>query len=232
MNRRGVTLIELLIGMVLLAGLGVAITETLMATSRVTVRSMHALAIARTMLATGALLREELGNSDAGEVLLVSPTAVNFSRTVGSMSVCGALGSVVRLPASEWMGVRWPEEGRDEAVLLSEVATGRWSLVPIIAVSTGRCPDGSDAIQLSLAADAATAVFVRIGEPVQLRGYVAGGNGWWGLAPVSGPAPIQPFAGPLDPALQPLVLTTAGLALTFCPAFGSAAVLRTPLGSP
>ena len=40
-------IIELLLGLVLLALLGIAITETLMTTSRMTVRPMHALAVAR-----------------------------------------------------------------------------------------------------------------------------------------------------------------------------------------
>ena len=232
MNRRGFTLVELLIGMVLLALFGIAMTQTLMMTTRSTLRALRGLAISRTIVSTGALLREELGSSDTGEVRLLGSTAIAFGRTVGSASICEALGSVVRLPTSGWSGIRQPEAGRDDAVLLSDASTGRWSVVPIAATGSSRCPDGSDALQLSLGADAGAAAFVRIAEPVQLRAYLSGGSGWWGLAPGSGPSPIQPFAGPLNPSLPTLVLTSAGLVLPFRPMAGPDTVIRVPLGPP
>jgi prepilin-type N-terminal cleavage/methylation domain-containing protein len=232
MNRRGMTLIELLIGMVLLAMFGVAVTSTLITTTRSTLRALRGLAISRTIVSTGDLLREELGSSDTGEVRLIGPAAIAFRRTVGMAVVCEALGSVLRLPSSEWVGVRQPEAGRDDAMVLGEVASGSWSAVPIVATGSSRCPDGSDALQLSLGADAATAVFVRVAEPVQLRAYLSGGSGWWGLAPASGPSPIQPFAGPLDSSLPTLILTSAELTLPFRPMAGTDTVLRVPLGPP
>lgn len=232
MSRHGFTLVELLIGMVLLAMFGIVMTNTLTMTSRSTLRALRSLAISRTMVATGALLREELGSSDTGEVRLSGTTAINFSRTVGTAVICEVLGSIVRLPASDWVGVRWPEAERDDAVLLSDAATGRWSIAPIVAVGGSRCPDGSDALQLSLGADAGSPAYVRIAEPVQLRAYLSGGSGWWGLAPASGLSPIQPFAGPLDPLLPTLVLAAAELALPFRPLSGADTVLRIPLGPP
>lgn len=230
MNRRGVTLVELLIGLVLLALLGLAITQTLVATSRTAVRSTQSLATARTLVATGALVREELGNSDTGEVRLANTAAVDFSRTVGTTMVCEAQGSIVRLAASAWPGTRWPEGGRDEAVLLTDASSGRWSTVPIGSVSSGQCPDGSVAIVLTLESSAGSAVFVRIAEPVQLRLYLAGGSGWWGLAPASGLSPVQPFAGPLETPLQDVRLTAAGLALAFRPLHGIDALVQIPMG--
>lgn len=232
MSRHGFTLVELLIGMVLLAMFGIAMTNTLTITSRSTLRALRDLAISRTIVSSGSLLREELGSSDTGELRLIGPTAIVFGRTVGSASVCEALGSVVRLPASDWSGIRQPEAGRDDAILLSDVSTGRWSVVPIVATGNSRCPDGSDALQLSLGADAGAAAFVRITEPVQLRAYLSGGSGWWGLAPATGLSPIQPFAGPLDPSLPTLVLTSTELALPFRPMAGSDTVMRVPLGPP
>ena len=218
--------------MVLLAMFGIAITNTLMMTTHATLRALRGLAISRTIVSTGSLLREELGSSDTGEVRLVGPAAVAFGRTVGSASICEARGSVVRLPASEWSGIRPPDAGRDDAVLLSDPSTGRWSVVPIVATGSSRCPDGSDALQLSLGADAGAAAFVRVTEPVKLRAYLSGGSGWWGLAPASGLSPIQPFAGPLDPSPPALVLTSAELTLPFRPLAGADAVIRIPLGPP
>ena len=230
MNRRGVTLVELLIGLVLLAVLGLAITQTLMATSRAAVRSMQSLATFRTLVAAGALVREELGNSDTSEVRLANTEAVDFGRTVGTALVCDSHGRIVRLPASGWLGHRWPEGGRDDAVLLTDASSSRWSTVPIVAVSSGQCPDGSDAILLMLESSVDSAVFVRIAEPVQLRLYLAGGSGWWGLAPASGLSPVQPFAGPIEPPLQAVGLTAAGLALAFRPLHGLDALMQVPLG--
>ena len=232
MNRRGVTLVELLIGLVLLVMLGIAITRTLTTSSRALARAINGLAVTRTMVATGALLREELGSSDASEVRLSSSSGVEFSRTVGGAAVCGAPGSVVRLPAQQWSGARLPQPGRDEAVVLTDLLSGEWSVVPITAVGVGGCPDGSPAILITLGAAVGAAAYLRIAEPVHLRAYLSGGSGWWGLAPAGGASPIQPFAGPLDQPLLPPTLSTAGLFLPFRPRFGSDTVLRIPLGLP
>lgn len=232
MNRRGMTLVELLIGLVLLALFGIAVTQTLTTASHATFRALRGLAIARTMVSTGAVLREELGNSDTGEVRIAGPNAVDFSRTVGASVVCEVRGSVVLLKASDWIGTRRPEAGRDEAVLLTDVSSGRWSVDPITAVSSGSCPDGSPAILVTLRVPQGVAVFVRIAEPVQLRGYLSGGSGWWGLAPADGRSPVQPFAGPLDPPLQAIRLSASRLVLPFHPTFGVDTVLRAPLGPP
>ena len=232
MNRHGMTLVELLLGMVLLALFGIAVTQTLASTSRVTARALRGLAVARIMVSTGALLREELGNSDAGEVRLSGPATVDFSRTVGASVVCEVRGSVILLPASDWLGTRSPEAGRDEAVLLTDGASGHWSTAPIIAVDGGGCPDGSAAITVTLTGSVGAAGFVRIVEPVHLRGYLAGGSGWWGLAPADGRSPVQPFAGPLNLPSPAITLSAAGLVLRFQPSFGSDTMLRVPLGPP
>ncbi len=232
MNRRGVTLVELLVGLVLLAILGAAVTHTLTTVSRTTVRSLQALANARTMVTTSTLVREELGSSDSGEVRLANSAAIDFGRTVGSAAVCGTGGSMLRLRASDWLGSRWPEGGRDEAVLLTDPSSGHWAAKPIVGVGGGLCPDGSAAILLTLDSDAGPAAFVRVAEPVELRFYLAGGSGWMGLAPASGMSPIQPFAGPLEAPFESVHLDADGLVISFRPPLGNRTVLRVPLGLP
>src|SRR3990172_204830 len=131
------------------------------------------------LVARGALVREELGNSDADEVRLLGPDAVEFARTVGGSVACDGQDRIVRLPAAEGSGARWAEGGRDAAALLPELASGRWVVVPIVAVGRGRCPDGSDAIVITLSSAAGPAAFVRVTEPVELRAYLSGGSGWF-----------------------------------------------------
>jgi hypothetical protein len=232
MNRRGLTLVELLLGLVLLGLFGIAATGTLVTASRASVRAIRGLAVGRIMVSTGALLREELGSSDSGEVRIAAATAVDFRRTVGAAAVCEVRGSQVLLRTSDWVGTRDSEAGRDEAVLLTDVPSGRWSVVPITAVSGDRCPDGSSAILLTLSVPPGAAGYARIAEPVQLRGYLSGGSGWWGLAPASGGSSVQPFAGPLDTPLPTIGHSAAGLLLRFHPTFGVDTVLRVPLGVP
>jgi prepilin-type N-terminal cleavage/methylation domain-containing protein len=231
-TRRGVTLVELLVGLVLLAMLGLAITRTLATASGATARALRGLVVARTLMATGTLLREELGQGVSADVALPSTTAVDFNRVIGAGPLCGVAGSVVLLRGSEWRGVRWPEEARDNVMLLTDVSAGTWSTIAIDSVANGNCSDGANAIRLTLAAAAGPAVYARVTEPVRLREYASGGSGWWGLAAASGLSPVQPFAGPLDMPLQPLLSSPAVLQLNFRPTFGSDTTLRVPLGPP
>lgn len=232
MNRRGVTLLELLIGLVLLAMLGVVVTTTLTTASRVAIRAVTRLATARTISVTGALLREELGHRGRDEVTVAGATSVDFSRVVGDAPVCDVQGHLVALRQSEWWGIRDPEPDRDDALLLSDVATGSWVANTIVAVGNGHCPDGSAAIQLTVGSTVAAAAVARIVEPVRLRGYLSNGNGWWGLAPASGLSPVQPFAGPLATPIGGTSFIGTALLLRFRPAAGGDTVLAFPLGPP
>lgn len=232
MTRRGSTLIELLIGLVLLAMVGTAITQTLVMASRSTVRSLSQLEIARTVVSTGALVREELGQGGSDEVQVASPGQLDMARQIGGASSCGSAGFRVLLRLSAWWGVRWPAGARDQAELLTDAASGQWVRQPIDSVATASCPDGTPALALALGAPAGTASFVRITEPVRLRGYSSGPSGWWGLAPADGLSPVQPFAGPLSSPWSIALLAPSLLALHFHPVGATDTTLRIPLGPP
>ncbi len=232
MSRRGLTLVEMLIGMVLLAMLGMAITETLATASRATTRALRALVVGRTVVAAATLLREELGQSSATELTGAAPTSLDFGRTIGAGPVCAASGFIVRVRQSAWWEVRAPVGGRDEVALLADPVVGSWATHPIDTVTSAVCPDGAAAIRLVLSAPVAVAAYARVIEPVRLKTYLSGGSGWWGIAGGSGLPTIQPFAGPLAAPLQPFTLTATMLQWRFKPSNGSDTVVTIPLGAP
>jgi hypothetical protein len=218
---------------VLLTALGIGITTVLAAASRVTTRALQALVATRTVVATGALLREELGSATVSEVTLAGSGVVRFNRTIGSAPACAGAGNALLLRASEWRGIRAPVPARDMITVLIDVATGSWSGTPIDSVGNAHCPDGSNAIRVVAAGGVGMASYARVEEPVELRGYLSGGLGWWGLAPGDGLSPVQPFAGPLVTPLQSPLLTSSELALPFRASTAAATVVqRYPLGPP
>jgi len=232
MTRRGFTLVELLIGMVLLGIFGVVVTRTLSLASRSTRRALDDLAVARTITSTGALLREELGESSSGELVVPDSSVVEYPRPTGHGPICATSGTDLLLRESDWQGTRWPEAGRDEVRLLGPAPARLWSPGLISAVAAGHCPDGASAIRLTLATVPASAAYARVVEPMRLRGYLSAGSGWWGLLPASGVASVQPFAGPLATPIAGATLQGGVLTLHFraLPAVDTA--LRILVGPP
>jgi prepilin-type N-terminal cleavage/methylation domain-containing protein len=232
--RRGFTLIEMLISLVVL---GIVASMTVILLQRValtTSRVTGGLGADRTTLSLRRFLERELGDATQNDVAAAAPASFDLERSVGMAPVCLASGAAIFYPDTAWHGARIPEAGRDVAWLLVDPLTAQWDSVAITAVGTDRCPgDTAPATRIDLASSGAGAVVIRVMEPVELRAYQSGVADWLGLLPADHSSPVQPFAGPLIPGTTLFELRSGALAATVRPAGrGSAITATIPLAPP
>lgn len=197
MTRRGVVLVELLVGLVLLGLLAAACARWLDA-AWMQAGGMRAVAerAAARRTVTGLGWRELDGLAPA-EVRLLGDT-LRYRARRGAGLACAAGAMQVTLARSTLEGWRLPVPGRD-SVLLPDSAGG-WHAAALADVRAASCPDGAPGLDLALGAavpGAAWPMPVRVVEWMELRAYESGGVWWLGartLRPTDG---VQPVAGPL-----------------------------------
>lgn len=218
-RRRGVTLAELLVALVLLALLATAALRATVVLGRQAVAvAEHATLQAgvRTgMLLARAELRE-VGRDETGtDLVRLGPDSVTFRAARGFGVTCGVSASQVRVrdaPPVPFSRLRAVAPGRDSLLLFvdgdsTSPADDRWIVLPVLAVGSASC-GGSPAIavqtgDLAAALPSGSLAEIVVGGPVRtfevvrLGEYASGGQRWLGLASVSGGESIQPVAGPL-----------------------------------
>ncbi len=232
MKRNGLTLVELLLGLVLLAWLG-SLTAVVTRTAAVAVgHSWSTLDRRRTVGVVASLLHEELRDASVADISSPGSSAISFAAPVGDALICGVAGAEIYLPRDDWSGVRWPEPGRDMVRLLADPLAEVWDSAGVTAVGADRCPVGrAPALRIALDRVPGAALVARVVEPVRVSGYLSRGSAWFGLAPEGVSAP-QPFAGPLQPGSVAFALAPSGLSLRFTPSPGSDTTLLIPLDPP
>jgi len=216
--RRGFTLIELMLSVVLLSLVGGTICQLLLSSVRLSRVQSERIAIQSSLrgaaLVVGSELRELSavtgGNSSENDILSLGPSSISYRAMRGFGYTCQTLppGSI-RVARSVFTGHRDPQAGRDSALILApgvlDPADSGWTAVGIAAVSTvASCPGAaSSAITLSLTAAAAAipaGTPVRIYEPMQLASYSSEGRTWLGMRSLGTGENIQPLFGPLAEA--------------------------------
>lgn len=227
------TLIELLVGLSLLALLGGLAVATVEGPARSGAHAVAVLDVARTTSTTGALLRQELRDADSLDVSIASGTRLMLARPVGDAAVCGTVGSALLILRADWSGARLPEAAHDQAWVLVDPLGETWDSMAIAAVGTGQCPaDGSPALRLTLPAPVVNPLMVRVVEPTELSVYRSGTADWLGLAPADGSASVQPFAGPLRAGASHFNRFGAALHLFVAMSPLNDTTIVIPLGSP
>ncbi len=228
---RGFTLIEVVLGLVLVGMLGTiaaSVAGGAMHSARVAIASA---ASERTTATVTALVHEDFRDANPGDVASAQATTLTFARPVGEAVICGGSGPTVWLQRDGFVGSRAPEGDRDVARILVDAVTGRWADATISAVASDRCPGTTKAAWRLTLARALSGPIARITEPVRLLSYRSGGEQWLGLANPGSTAPVQPFAGPVVPATTRFVLTANGAALEVQPV-GASSVARYARFSP
>jgi prepilin-type N-terminal cleavage/methylation domain-containing protein len=220
MSRRGMTLAECLIGLVVSAVLTAAVGSLLLAGARLARTASAALAVQRNVRVAALVLRAELHglSAAAGDLLAISDSALalRVMRGTGFLCAAPANGAVV-LDDSLSSLLRAPDPARDSVLLFAEsdpsvAADDRWVHAAVGAVGRGNCASGVVGTMLSLASPslAADLLAVTAGAPVRLfevaeyRRYRDAAGDWWlgvrGPAPGGGWAATSPIAGPLLPS--------------------------------
>ncbi len=194
MNRRGTTLVELLVAIALLGLLAIFTVSTVRGIGASARRAVDAAATRRGVTALHALLRHDLTEATPADLVIASPV-MRYARPVGAAAACAISSTTATLALDRWRGTRVPAAGRDDAWLLTDI-DGLWQRATVVAVATTSCPDGRAAWDITFDRSVVLPL-VRVIEPVRLAMYRSGMTDWLGLAPAGGATPIQPFAGPI-----------------------------------
>jgi len=205
MNRRGFSLIEMVVVVTIIGFLSVGIGLTLRAAATSTRTAVEGLGRARDLSTTLALLRTSTLGADTADLAAGVRDTLDFDRRVGEGAPCSSGGGVVTIADAPDRFERPPEASRDQLLILTALEPASWERRPLLGVATSRCPDLRPALALTIA-PGGPALWLRIVTPVRMRAYRSGGATWLGLEDRGGPATLQPFAGPIVPPLRAIIL--------------------------
>ena len=220
-NHRGFTLIELMVGLVLMLIVTGAVYTLLNTTQRVSRAQAERTDLQSDVRTAAIVIPNELREINTVEgsllpaqndILLVpSATSLTYRAMRGIGYVCQTPTSTeVRIRASTWSGTRSPIAVRDSAYVFMEGADpdastdDSWQPVRISAVNAASTCGANAAYAFTINPAVLTLTSVPVGTPVrlyevmQLSLYVSGGKSWLGAQSLSGGelAP-QPVLGPL-----------------------------------
>ena len=212
---RGATLLEVLLVLTLLVSFAAASHAVVRMAAVQANEALRRAAAGRDQVALWALVARELAHAESGDVAVPVGTALEFDRPVVEGPVCDLSATSVWMRSDHGGVLRLPVAGRDRQLARESTTTGGWVGRGIVSVSVANCPDLRPAIVLGLDTPVPAVGFVRIVEPVRLRGYASGGSHAVGLESRAGGATIQPLAGPLDPNAFDAAMSTSLLTLTF-----------------
>lgn len=219
-DRRGVTLVELLMAVVTTLIVTGAVHNLLLSTLRAGREQANRVSLQANVRAASLVVVNELrelstvagGTADQNDILSIAPGAIMYRAARGIGFLCQASsGNELRIGRADFTGHRDPQAVRDAAYFFVEggADTGSadgWLPVAITGVSTSSsCPGvAGPGLTLTLSATPApgltTGTPVRIYEIMELRIYQTGGSSWLGARSVSAGEVIQPIAGPLTDA--------------------------------
>lgn len=243
--RRGATLLELCVVLVVLSLVGGTVTAAWLGLRSAVLALDNAEHARATLRQAGAALRAELRGAAAADLVVAADTALELWQPVGTSVVCRVDGTTVVLPpaTAPWPLAAWRADPRPgDRALLRQAASDRWAHAAVVAVrerhGADRCRAADALVPAALAgrpqpalALAALPAGVGVGAPVYLVRRVRwslyrGGDGAWQLGrrdcegvPPGRCATVQPVAGPL-------------LGAAASPAAGLTVTLHDPAGVP
>jgi prepilin-type N-terminal cleavage/methylation domain-containing protein len=221
--RRGVTVVELLVALVLFGVCATAVTGVMrrfLAGYRATVQSIDR---RQNLRIAAAFLPAELRTLDAadGDIVRMTRTAVTIRapRVFGMLcrdQPVGVTGAVVLVLSDALRyGVRNVDPDTDSLWILAAGGDDRWIRAGVTAVGAGPCADGAPGIRLGVTLPAPDGFPVGtpvLGfETVTYRLYRSSEDGRWYVGEQTG-ASLQPLLGPL---------TSDGLALSYLDSTGA-----------
>jgi type II secretory pathway pseudopilin PulG len=198
-SRRGLGLVELMVGLALLGIVGALVARIVAVTTRSAVRVRERSARSATLRSAALAVAREVRGLGPGEVRIAADT-LRYRARRGDGVACVISGAGVSLGRAGFRGWRQPQAGRDSLAVLDR-DTGTWHVGAIAAVSAGTCPDGAAAIVVAGGTTWSGPVPapVRVLEWVELRAYQSGGSWWLGARSLRPTDAIQPLAGPIAP---------------------------------
>ncbi len=215
-HRRGFTLAEIMLALVVTLVVTGSIYNLLLATQRVTRAQAQRVMLQSSLRAGSLIVLNELGElstatgatPDQNDVLTMGPSAITYRAMRGMGFICQLPGAaVLQLSRTTFAGHRDPQAGRDRAYVFVPGNTemeNSWVPRDIVTVATAApCPGGQGpSITLTLSSSPSLEALepgtpVRITELMELRLYRADDRSWLGARSVSAGEVIQPLLGPL-----------------------------------
>lgn len=239
MSRRGFTLVELIMALVVMGLVGAALARMFITQQRLTVAQVEQASMQSNVRTGTLILANELrelatGVSGGTDIKVFNATTLSY-RAMRSLALACAVTSLsVKVRATPIYGARPITALRDSMLLFVEHSTSttaddQWVALPITVVSSSTCPDGSPALRLATtspppAADVDTLAPVRTFEIMEVAPVLAGGHNWLGAHSLSDPLglPLTPVAGPI---------TVAGLTFTYLDGNGNVTGTRANIRS-
>lgn len=219
---RGMTLPEVLVGLVLLGVIGAAGTALLLRATRFVSVARGRVAMATALDASLGFLDGDLAEVAPGDLIGATPDAITYRAIRLDGHACRVSGGVVEIARPGLRASRLPQSGRDSLLILSQTDSGpEWVASGIRSVSSARC--GTEpAIQVDGDSLALTAAFfpapglvpVKTFEVMETRLYYSGGQRWLGGRSVSAGEGIQPLAGPFEAGARFALADSAGAPAT------------------
>lgn len=220
-TRRGFTLVELLIALVLLSLVTASLFSLLNTTQRVS-RAQSERSSLQSNVRTGAIVvPAELrqlntvsgGLTDQNDILAMSATSINYRAMRGMGMVCQVPTTtevrVFNNAANPFMGYRAPAGPRDGLYVFIEGSSDKssddsWVRAPVTSVTSGNvCPGGVAGYTFTVSPATAGLPNATINAPVRtyevmtLQLYQSSGEWWLGAQSNSAGEAMQPVLGPL-----------------------------------
>jgi prepilin-type N-terminal cleavage/methylation domain-containing protein len=225
-NRRGFTLVEILVSLVIMLIVSGAIYKMLNSSQRLTRAQAERVSLQSNIRSGALVVPTELrelstyvgGGIDQNDVLaVVDSTDITYRAMRGIGFICQATATEIRLagrnsaaPLIGYSGYRDPAPTRDSLYVFIDGdenlgGVDSWLPLPITGVSSGSTCGAASAIALTVPNTPALAGLplrtpVRIYEDMQLQLYVNGGKSWLGAKSVATGEAFQPVLGPLTDA--------------------------------
>lgn len=240
-SSRGFTLVEMLIGLVLLGIVTTTIYRVLTSSQRISRAQAEQVSLQSSVrlgaLAVASELRE-IGINAAGntDILAMSANGITYRAMRSSGLACQVSATQVRISntANTYFAARAIVPGQDSMVLFVErtptiASDDSWLVLPITGVSASTC-GATAAIALATTINTATTPLaaivteapVRTFEVMELAVLNSGGNNWLGVRSVSAGQALQPALGPIQ---------ANGLALSYLNAAGAVTANRAQVAS-
>jgi prepilin-type N-terminal cleavage/methylation domain-containing protein len=249
MNRRGFTLIELMITLVLLSLVGVALYQAIIGVQRVSKAQVERMDVQQTTRAATYYLSNALRELDAaeGDILVADSTRIRFRAMRWTGVLCSpvalAAGNVVFVTRDAILGLRGPDAAQDSILLFRDGDIGtrgddRWLEGGLVGVTPATpCPDGGPGIALAVQIAASSGgndsalVGVTSGSPI--RGYQVEDLGLWNDGTTNWVGRRTMNRGGGWTAVQPLVgpMMARGLVFSYFDSLGVPAATRTDVAT-
>jgi prepilin-type N-terminal cleavage/methylation domain-containing protein len=215
-QRRGFTLIEVLIALIIMGVVTGAIYRLLNSSQRLSLAQAEQVSL-QSNVRTGSLVvpneLRELGTFVAGSfeqndiITPLDDDAITYRAMRGLGFVCQApAGTELRIAKSTWTGLRAPAANRDDGYLFNDKdpdddGDDEWLPVTITAVSeqANACGGAAGYVLTTAVAPPAVEVYtpVRLYEVMELKLHSADGEWWLGARSVAAGEAVQPVLGPL-----------------------------------